>query len=162
MSEEDIQKTVVLEDDKTMIREKMHEFYELLPYPEVSAFDLSKVSPEALAAFKAVIDQAQEKAEEVEAMRLRVNYQFTRENLEKIGSKENGYKTLQKIAMTNGVKATGSGKALIESLLKAGAHKSIEPRYQVKEVFGRLAFARNQAAYLHPRQIAARENNPGQ
>lgn len=154
---EDIERTVVLEEDKAMINAAMKEIYDLLPGRGVESFDLEKADAEMIDAFRVSIDAAQVEAEKIEAMRLRVNYEFTRENLENISAKDNGYKTLQKIAITNHVKANQSGDALVEALLSAGACKSIKPVIQREKVFSRLAWARKKAEYPHPRQIAARE-----
>lgn len=143
-------------EEQIQARDVVHEFYELLPYPEVNAFNAETASDEDIADMKACIDEAQAKFEQVESMRIPTGTNFTKEEL--TDTEKYPYRKLQRIAKQNGLSAAQS-RACLESDI-AGLAKSLPAigRYRGRLV-ERLALARKQVGgYSHPRMTLARQN----
>lgn len=138
-------------------------FYDTLPGPVVGSFARDEKTTEQCEAFKAKIDEAQAIMEEIETLRLSGDKTFTAGEL---GDMKKA--SLQKIAVTFGVKPKQSVAALVKEL--EGKPKSIpvlrtnlwqnedDLGMKTSSLWGRLQEARNAyetasgEAYPHPRQ----------
>lgn len=141
------------EEEQRQARDVVHEFFQLLPYEEVNSFNPENASEEEIEEFKAVIDEAQNKFEEVESMRIPTGTSFTEGEL--ADSEAFPYRKLQRIAKSRGISAAQS-RACLEAEL-TGVPKSVPAIARYPKVVERLAMARNKVGYRHPRQTAARQ-----
>lgn len=136
--------TLVLPEDVDLLRAYKNDFFAVLPAPKI--LDESVTTED--------IDRAQEIAEIVESLRLRINPVFTAEELQDVDRFP--YKTLQAIAKTNEIPANGSRETLVTAL--TGVHKSLRVRREtIRRLFGRLKWARRVKNYPHPRQQTSSE-----
>lgn len=97
------------------------------------------------------VDAAQEIAEKLETMRVRLDGKLTVDDLANMQRE-----TVQQIAQDAGIvfKKNTTTATIIKKIVEAGVHKSVRPRRQLKAAFGRLKWARDKIEYHHPRQTA--------
>ena len=138
----------VLTEDKRILNETMHEFYQLLPYKEVEGFDAETASEGDLKDLVGRIDNAQDLYEQMEAMRLHLTSVHAEGELEDMS-----FGQLQRLAKLNRVNHRQSKNVLVAEM--AGTPRTIRPWRQMEQLRERLRHARTKTNHLHPRQEAA-------
>lgn len=143
----------VLDEDKRILNETMHEFYELLPYREVEEFDREKAVEGELEDFRGRIDNAQDLFEQIEAMRLQLTSTYTEGELIDMD-----FRQLQRTAKLNRINHRQNRYMLVAEL--KDKPRTIRAWRQLKQLKDRMDFARKRADHPHPRQQATIQWGP--